>query len=248
MDDCTQGPRRPQEIVNNRNGDPSNASEMLPPLNTPTIPPEAAIDRSGLSPVPLLSPKRKVDLARVEMSGLPEVMAVEQLAVRELKGIGTIFTPKMDQMLSFRGLVYQPAGEFDVNYQLIAGPLLLDPRIVTRTKTIAIIPAFVWSSCEVVLAPWKMTKFGARTLRALQSLQPEFPNYKMFVEWSDVKTRHIVQKISTTPDERELISKVRWPNKDQIIEALQLSAYDSIDDLAAANAEIKILLNSREVE
>ena len=247
MDDCTPGPHRPQEIVN-RNGDSSDASEMLPTLNTPTIPPEAAIDRPGLSPVPLLSPKRKVDLATIEMSGLPATTPVEQLVVHKTKGIATPFTPNLGLALSFRGLVYKPEGEFDESYQLVAGPLLNDSRVVSRLKQIVFIATYLWAQCEVVLAPWKMTKHGAHVVQTLQSLQSRFPNIKLFVEWSDLKKRHVVHDVAMTPQERELVSKVTWPTRDQMIDALQLSAFDDIVDLAAANAEIKTLLSSREVE
>jgi hypothetical protein len=246
MNDRTPGPLGPQEA--NRNGDSSDASEVLPTLNTPTIPPEAAIDRPGLSPVPLLSPKRKVDLATIEMSGLPATTPVEQLLVHEVKGIGAPFTPNLELALSFRGLVYKPEGEFDEIYQLVGGPLLNDSHVAGRLKQIVFIATYLWAQCEVVLAPWKMTKHGAHVVQILQSLQPRFPNVKVFVEWSDLKRRHVVHDVAMTAQERELVSKVTWPTKDQIIYALQLSAYDNIDDLAAANAEIKTLLSSREVE
>jgi hypothetical protein len=247
MDDCTHPIQPPQETVS-QGGESIDASVVAPALNTPATPPETASILLAPSTVPLLLPKRKVDLLTVEMSGLPSTTPVEQLLVREMKGIGAPFTPNLETALSFRGLVHKPDGEFDKVYQPVGGPLLNDPRVAGRLKTITFVLAFLWDTLEVVIAPWRMTTYGAHVLHALQKLQPEFPNFKVFVEWSDQKKKHVVHRIDMTPQEKELISKVTWPTKEQVIEALELCAFDNIDDLAAANAEIKTLLGSREVE
>ena len=239
---------QPPEENDSQGGKSIDASVAAPALNTPTAPPETAPMPLAPSTVPLLLPKRKVDLATVEMSGLPATTPVEQLLVREVKGISTPFTPNLESALSFRGLVHKPEGEFDKVYQLVGGSLLNDPHVAGRLQTIVFAPTYSWATCEVVLAPWKMTKYGAHVLKDLQLLQPRFPNLKVFVEWSDLKRRHVVYEVHMTPQDRELISKVTWPHKDQIDDALQLCAFDNIDDLAAANAEIKTLLGSREVE
>jgi hypothetical protein len=182
------------------------------------------------------------------MSGLTAATQVEQLVVREMKGISQTFTPNLEGALTFRGLVSTPPGEFEAVYLIIAGPLLSDPRIVGRVKTITFVPAFAWSTFEVVLVPFKATKFGMRVLQDLLSLKPRFPNFKVFVEWDALKKRHVVQSLPMTEQEQELIAKVIWPSRGQIIEALQLSAFDDINALAAANDEIRTLLSARAVE
>ncbi len=231
--------------------DHSTAPAPTTPNRAPATPPLVTEpnDRQKLQPLPApLTPSRRVDLRTVVMDGLPETTAVETLDVRELKGIGATFTPNMAQALPFRGLEYKPEGEFDAVYQIIAGPLLHDPRIVGRLKTITFVPAYAWSTCEIVLAPFKGTKFGMRVLHCLRSLQPEFPNVKVFVEWNESRKRHLVQSMAMTSQERDLISKVAWPTRDQVLDALSMTAFDSLDDLTAANDEIRALLNSREVE
>jgi hypothetical protein len=241
-------PTQPPQENDSQGGKSIDASVVAPALNTPTAPPATAPMPLAPSTVPLLLPKRKVDLATVEMSGLPATTPVEQLLVREVKGIGAPFTPNLKTALSFYGLVHKPEGEFDKVYQPVGGSLLNDPRVAGRLRTIIFVPAFLWATLEVVIAPWRMTTYGAHVLQALQSLQPQFPNFKVFVEWSEQKKRHVVRENDMTPQEQELISKFTWPTKVQIIEALQMCAFDNIDDLAAANAEIKTLLSSREVE
>jgi hypothetical protein len=165
-----------------------------------------------------------------------------------MKGISQTFTPNLETALPFHGLVSTPPGEFDAVYHIIAGPLLSDPRIAGRVKTITFVPAFSWSTFEVVLVPFKGTKFGMRVQQDLGSLKPQFPNVKVFVEWDALKKRHVVQSLPMTAQEQELISKVIWPSRVQIIEALQISAFDDINDLAAANDEIRTLLSARMVE
>jgi hypothetical protein len=219
-----------------------------PPPGTPASTLAAPTGPAELAPVPLLASRRKVDLATVEMSNLAVATPVEQLVVREMKGIGQTFTPNLAGALTFRGLVYKPAGEYEEVHQIIAGPLLLKPLIASRLKMTTFVPTFSWSTLEVVLAPFKMTKFGMRVLQALQSLQSEFPDLKVFYEWESSKKRHVVQSLPMTAQERELIAKVIWPSKDQIIEALQITAFDNIDVLAAANEEIRTLLSARMVE
>ena len=51
-----------------------------------------------------------------------------------------------------------------------------------------------------------------------------------------------------TAQERELIARTVWPKREQILDALAMTAFDKLDDLVAANDEIRTLLNSREVE
>ena len=178
---------------------------------------------------------------------LPAATAVESLVVREMKGIGSTFTPNMALQLTFLGLVYKPEGEFDATYHLLAGPLLTDMRLAGRAKHLTFVPAFSWPTHELVIAPFKRTRMGNRVLEDLQTLTPLFPNYKTFVEWSDAKRRHIVRQIQLTEQERETIASLQWPTPDQVIDALQIVAFDDIGDLAAANDEVRLLLTAKEV-
>lgn len=204
--------------------------------------------RSPLGPAPLLTPVHRVNLAPVAMGALPQATPVESLVVRELKGIAAAFTPNTSRALQFRGFVYKPEGEFEACHQIIAGELLSDPRIASRASTIIFIPSFAWSTCEVVLAPFKSSRHGMRQVTTFQGLQPRFPNFKLFSEWNSSKLRHVVHEVEMTPQERELISKVSWPTREQILEALQVTAFDNIEGLAAANTDIATLLTSREIE
>ena len=201
-----------------------------------------------VDPLPQLPPKHRVDLRTVAMSTLSEVTPVESLMVQELKGIASQFTPNLDLAMQFHVIIYKPAGEFEATHHILAGKLLEDPRITNRARVISFVPAFNWSTCETVIMPIKMTKFGAHVLRSLDLLRNHFPNFKVFVEWSDQKRRHVVNKVEMTQHERELISKTEWPTKEAILEALQSTAFDNINDLASENHDIRTLLDSQEVE
>ena len=45
-----------------------------------------------------------------------------------------------------------------------------------------------------------------------------------------------------------MVEKLHWPSKECILDALSTTAFDNIEDLAAANEEIRTLLSSREVD
>lgn len=198
--------------------------------------------------VSLAQPKRKVDLSTAVLPDIGDVNEVALLTVRELKGIGATFTPNMLAALAFHGLIYRAPGEFESTYQILNGPLLHDPRLLARARRIAFVSAFDWSAMEVVLYPLRLTKFGEHVRLALQKLHGDFPNVKVFVQWSEAKKRHTVHRIKLTGQEAGIISQVAWPDRDQILEALSATAFDSLDDLAAANDEIRTLLSAREVE
>jgi hypothetical protein len=174
--------------------------------------------------------------------------AVESLVVRELKGVGVAFTPNLDAMLMFHGLSYKPPHEYESVYQVVAPPLNNDPRVMSRASRIAYVPAFSWSTFEVVLAPFKLTSFGLRVLDNLRTLQPRFPRYKCFTQWDAAKRRHVVYFDDLSEQELGVILGTKWPTRDEILDTLQVAAFDNLDALAAANAEIHALVHSREVQ
>jgi hypothetical protein len=230
-----------------RGGD--QGDEIMPPQSTPeTLPDNTGTARPQLNPTPLLTPTHRVDLSTVVMDALPHATPIESLEVREMKGIGATFTPNMAVALQFKGLVYKPEGEFESQHQIIAGDLLRDPRVVARTCGILFVPSLAWSTCDLVVVPFKITRFGVRVIRTLQSLEPRFPNFKVFIEWNDRKKKHTVNEVEMTPQECELIAKTVWPSREQLLDALQVVAFDNITELAVANDTIRTLLGSREVE
>lgn len=198
--------------------------------------------------LPAVRPPRKLDLAPAAMPVAGDLQPVAQLVVQELKGVGQMFTANLDIAYQFRGVVYKPAGSFETLYQLVAGDALRDPRVAPMAKYIAFVPVFSWASFEVVLHPVRMTSYGQRTLSALRKLQGEFPNYKCFVSWEEVRRRHVVRHDSLSPAEAELIGAVEWPDREAIIDALEPVAYETADELAADNEEVRALLSMKEVE
>lgn len=191
---------------------------------------------------------RKLDLILAAMPVVGDLQPVTQLGVRELKGVGQMFTAHMEHGYQFRSIVHKPAGSYETQYQILAGDALLDPRLARMAQSIAFFPAFVWSTFEVVLVPCKMTSFGQRVLADLQKLQAHFPAYKCFVQWDEAKRRHVVYRQPLTAAEAELIARVEWPDKDAIIDALEMVAFDSVESLCAANEEVRALLSAKEVE
>jgi hypothetical protein len=173
---------------------------------------------------------------------------VDTLVVRELRGVGIMFTPKLDALMNFHGLVYKPAGEYQANYQIVTGPLLNEPRVSRSAKIISFAPTFSWSNHEVVLTPFKLTTFGRLVLDALHKLNHRFPSYKAFVVWDASRRRHVVHYDDLTPQEQAVIDGVTWPGEAAILEALTPIAYDNLDDLAAANDDIRALIRFTEVE
>ena len=189
-----------------------------------------------------LSPARLV-----AMPVVGDIQPVTQLGVRELKGVGQMFTANKDLAYQFRGVVYKPAGSYETQYQLTVGDLLTDPQIVRLTQMIAFVPCYSWATFETVLLPVKMTSFGQKVLADLTKLQPEFPHYKAFVQWDDSKRRHVVYRQALSTAEAELIDKVSWPDKDAIFAALELTAFDSVGALCEVNDDIRALLSAKEV-
>ena len=239
------------EILPVPDGDEGPSHEVCPNLKAEGVPPIPDVpnpDRPKLTAAKLLVPKHKVDLSTASLGPMPETIPVEQLEIREMRGIGVTFTPNLAEAQVFKGLVHQPEGEFETTYQIIAGSLLHDQRILSRSRSITFIPSFSWQTCEVVIVPFKSTRYGTRVLQTLRSMHHRFPAYKVYVEWNELKRRQVVHEMVMTPEERELISRIIWPTRAQVIEALQMSAYDNLDELAAANEKIRILLQSREVE
>jgi hypothetical protein len=181
------------------------------------------------------------------MPGVSDLRPVEQLVVRQLKGPGQMFTADLDSALNFLGLVHKPAGEFEEQYQILADNLLKDPRLARLAKRIAFVPAYAWTTFEVVLMPVKVTTFSQRVVADLAKLKPLFPSYKAFIQWDDGKRRHVVYQEELTPHEAVLIGKVTWPTREQILEALEATAYDELATLCDANDEVRSLLSAREV-
>lgn len=198
-------------------------------------------------PVPVVRPPRKLDLALAALPVGGDIQPVTQLGIRLLKGVGQMFTSNLEHAYQFRGLVHKPAGSFEEAYQIIAGDILTDPRIARLTQAIAFIPCYAWSTFEVVLHPLKLTTYGQKVLADLSKLQREFPRYKAFIQWEDGKHRHVVYRQTISAAETELIDKVQWPDKDTILAALELTAFDSIAALSQANDDIRTLLSAQEV-
>jgi hypothetical protein len=199
-----------------------------------------------LQPIPPPRTKHKVDLTLAVLSGQNKLQAVECLAVQEIKGIGAMFTPDLNAKLGFPGLVSKRG--YDNVYQIINGPLLDDPRIMKHASLIAFVPAYNWSTFEVVLRPVKKSGPGVRMLADFERLQAHFPNYNAYVEWDDVRFRHIVRWTMLTSQEQGVIGQVKWPTQAQIISALNPLAYDNLDDLAQVNDNVRLMLQSREVQ
>lgn len=210
---------------------------------------EQPTDRAKLNPEPsLLAPSRQVNLPPVDLSGVSEATPVELLLVRELKGPGATFTPFLSEAVAFRGLVYQPHGEYETQYQLLAESLLSHPRILPRLKVITFVPAFAWPTLEVVIVPIKRTRHGILVWQSLNKLADRLPDLKVYIEWDLAKRRHLVQQLALSAEERELLARIERPTRDQVIEALQMHAFGSLEDLVAANDEIRTVLQAREVK
>jgi hypothetical protein len=99
----------------------------------------------------------------------------------------------------------------------------------------------------MVLLPVKVTTYGRRVLDDIQKLQLRFPNFKVFIEWDGTRKRHVVHWDELTEQEHGVILSVKWPGRDEILEALGAAAYDDLEALAAANEDIRTLLRSHEV-
>ena len=115
-------------------------------------------------------------------------------------------------------------------------------------KRISFLPVFSWATFEVVLLPVKETTYGRRVLDDLRKLAPQFPHFKVFVEWDASRKRHVVYRNVLNDQEVSLIAGVKWPSHEEILDALSATAYDDLEDLKAANDDIRTLLQSREVE
>jgi hypothetical protein len=100
---------------------------------------------------------------------------------------------------------------------------------------------------EVVLAPFKSTTHGRRTLDTLQKLRPRFPLFKSYVEWDDGIKRHQVYQDDLTEQEAAIIAAVKWPTREKMLDALSPLAVDNLADLIADNPEIRAALTSKEV-
>jgi hypothetical protein len=202
----------------------------------------------ALKPIPMPQVRRKVDLSGATLPSLAETKMVEALVVREKKGPGATFSPQLEGALPFYGLVNKPLDAFEAEYQIISGSLLHDPRITSRAKTLAFIPAYDWSAHEMILVPLKMNKYGTRVMLDLQKVAAKTAMFKAFIEWSESLRRHVVHYNILTDAEKELLTTVKWPTREEMLDALSAVAFDNIDDLAAANAEIAMLLGAVEVK
>jgi hypothetical protein len=204
--------------------------------------------RGRPSPLGGLQPKRKIDLAKAILPDPGSERTVEILCVREVKGVAAYFTPNLGATLTFHGLVYKPQDEYETHYQIVSGRLQDEPRVMRYAKRIGFVPAYVWSSSDIALLPYKLTTFGRRVLHDLQELQPRFPDLKIFVEWDGTCKRHVVHYEDLTDQEKAVIAKIAWPSREQILDALSATAYDDLSELIEANEDIKALFRSREVQ
>lgn len=203
---------------------------------------------SVLQPIPELRPKRRVDLTLVALPGAGDITAVESLEIRELKGIWSPFTPYFEGMLTFHTIVYKPKGAFETVYQILGKKLHSDPRIIQRARRVTFLPVYSWATAETVIMPIKMSTYGARVLGALKKLQPQCPNVKAYVEWSQATKRHVVSRDDLSNQEQEVIKCLRWPTSEEMLDALSDSAFDNIEDLAAVNDDVNAFLRAREVD
>lgn len=197
---------------------------------------------------PLPTPRRKVDLSTVAMPVAGKIAAVESLVVRDLKGPGAIFSAKLESALTYHCLISKHKGTFKDRFDVIAGSLLADPRLTGSLRRVTFIPAFHWGEMETVLLPIKDTEFGKQVLIDLHKVQSQKPLVKTYIQWSDDRGRHVVYFDELTPQQAEIIAKVSWPTTAQIQDALSGYAYDTLEDLAAANENVKAMLTAREVE
>jgi hypothetical protein len=218
------------------------------PDSTPPTPARVPEDVNRPQPLPTIQPKRKIDLAHAMLPDPGALQTVESLCVRELKGVGAMFTPNLSGILMFMGLVYKPQGEYEAQYQIIIDQLMTDPRVMRYAKRIVFTPVYNWSMFEMILLPVKLTTFGRRVLDDLQKLQPRFPHFKAFIEWDGTRKRHMVRWDTLTEQEQGIIVTVKWPAREDILDALSATAYDDLETLAEANDDIRTLLRSHEVE
>jgi hypothetical protein len=201
-----------------------------------------------LEPLTPLEPRRPIDLSKAVLPEPGNLTAVESLTVKELKGVGATFTANLGAMLMFLGLVYKPQNEYETYYQIIAPPLDKDPRVLKQAKRIAIVPAYSWATFEVVLMPVKQTTFGRKIVEDLSKLKARFGQVKTFVQWDDDKHRHVVYFDDLSSQELTVIAEVKWPTRQEILEALRTTAFDDLNDLVAANPDIRALVYSKEVK
>lgn len=200
-----------------------------------------------LTPEPLPQPPRRVDLSPVNLSLVPDALPVESLRVREMKGIGSTFTPNLSTSLTFKGIVYTPSHGYEKEYHLLGKNLLAESRLAAHIQAITFTAALDWSTCDVVLMPIKATRLGRLVMQDLVKEQPHFSHRKYYIEWVQTKRRHVLNQAELTGDEIELLGKAHWPTQEEIIGALQVTAFDNLNELVEANAEVRLIINSREV-
>jgi len=201
-----------------------------------------------LQPLAPLQPRRKIDLSTAVLPEPGLAATVESLEIRDLKGPGCPYTPNLEVQVPLPGLVYKPHGEYQDVHQIIAGHLLDDPRVMKRSRRIIFVPAFSWSTLEMVLVPYKCTRFGRRVLEDLRTVQPMFPNLKVWVEWDDLRRRHFVNYDELTQQEARMLASAKYPTFEQALDALSAYAFDNIKDLIAVNDEMRIVCSSKEVQ
>jgi hypothetical protein len=205
------------------------------------------IAQGPLQPEPLPRPRRKVDLVPQDLA-VPSVEPVTLLAVRELRGPGAAFTADLNAALSFNAVVCRPAGTFTDVYQVIGGALNAEPRIQTLLRRIVFLPAFVWATMEFVLHPIRSTQHGQRVLNDLQSIRKHFPSLKTYIQWCPARQRHVVYRTDLSRQEVAILNARTWPTRDELLEALSEIAYDSIEELADHNENVRAILTAREVQ
>lgn len=223
------------------------------PLNNGVTPssqtgPDRAANDPALTPAGRpLHVRRRPDLTLAAEPLGGEIRPVDRLIVREISGIGRMFTPNLEQAYQFRGIAHKPPGSFETAYQIVAGAAGTDPLIAPLVRGIAFVPVLDWGSRDVVLRPVKMTTHGQYVIADLRTLQARFPGYKCYVVWDNAKRRHVVRWQDTNEAETEIVRAVDWPDVEVITEALASDAYDSVDMLAEVNEDVRALVNSREV-
>lgn len=199
-------------------------------------------------PHPVVYEAKQIDLVAVAMPVAGDVLQVSQLEIRELKGPAHMFTANLELAYQFRGIAYKPPGSFESQFQVVAGDILHDPRVMKLTQMIAFIAVYSWAAFENVLLPVKMNSYGQKVLTDLKQLQHRLPAaHKAFILWDEKRRRHVVSYQLLSAEETELIAKVVWPTKHEILDAVKAVAFDTVKALSEANEDLRNMLTAKEV-
>ncbi len=232
-------------------------TRILPPSHPTSIEAtsmEVDSPRTPLARPPLLEPegipppRRKLILESVDLLGVVAAEPISQLAIRDLKGPGGVYTPNLAHALKLKGIIHKPPGQYQSDYQLLAGAPIRDARLASLIKVIAFVPAFVWSSLELVLLPIPMTTNGNRVFSDLQKLTTSYElKFKAYTVWDSTQFRHRIFRVGLDEGEVAVIDGIPWPTKEEILDVLQESAFDDVAALAKVNDNVRTILTATEV-